>query len=179
MVAHRARCSPRCARGYTYLIALFAIATSGALLATASVVWHQDAQRAREEELLHVGEEFRKAIGLYYERTPGPVKRYPERLEDLLRDDRYLSLQRYLRRIYRDPVTGKADWGLVRAPGGGIMGVHSLSDAAPIKSAKLSDARDESRGASSYASWRFVYQPPLPLSPVTPAHPHAGGRRGG
>jgi hypothetical protein len=81
--------------GFAYLIAVFALAVSGALLGMASVVWHQEAQRARERELLRVGEEFQRAIGLYYERTPGAVKKYPETLNQLLRDDRYLSLQRY------------------------------------------------------------------------------------
>jgi type II secretory pathway pseudopilin PulG len=112
---------------------LIAIAVSGALLAAGSVVWSQQAQRDRERELLLVGKEFQRAIGLYYERTPGAIKRYPERLEDLLRDERYPSMQRYLRRIYRDPMTGRTEWGLVSAPTGGIMGVYSLSRDRPIK----------------------------------------------
>ena len=31
-------------------------------------------------------------------------------------------------RHYIDPITGKRDWGLVIAPEGGFMGMHSLSE---------------------------------------------------
>jgi type II secretory pathway pseudopilin PulG len=161
------------ALGFTYLIMLFAIAVSGVLLAAGSVVWSQQAQRERERELLLIGKEFRRAIGLYYERTPGAVKRYPERLEDLLRDDRYLSMQRYLRRIYRDPVTGKSEWGLVQAPTGGIMGVYSLSNGRPIKAGGFDEADDTFDGKTRYSDWQFVYTPPVPGTqpPKPPALP--------
>lgn len=139
---------------------LFAVAAAGALLAAGSVVWHQESQRARERELLLIGKEFRRAIGLYYERSPGSVKRYPEKLEELLRDDRHLSVQRYLRRIYRDPMTGKTEWGVVRAPGGGVMGVYSLSDALPIKAGGFDEKEKEFEGAPRYSEWKFVYSPP-------------------
>jgi type II secretory pathway pseudopilin PulG len=139
---------------------LLAVAVSGALLAAGSVVWSQQAQRERERELLLIGKEFRRAIGLYYERTPGAVKRYPEGLEDLLRDDRYLSMQRYLRRIYRDPITGKTEWGLVQAPTGGIMGVYSLSNGRPIKTGGFDESDIELDGKSRYSDWQFVYTPP-------------------
>ena len=102
---------------------------------------------------------FELAIGLYYQRTPGSIKRYPEKLEDLLEDRRYLSLQRYLRRIYPDPITGKTEWDLVPAPGGGIMGVRSLSEATLIR--QIEDAK-------RYADWRFVYKPPEAVQPATP-----------
>lgn len=143
-----------------YLAMLFAVATAGAMLAAGSVVWHQEAQRARERELLFIGKEFRNAIGLYYERSPGAIKRYPEKIEDLLRDDRHLSMQRYLRRIYRDPMTGKAGWGFIRAPGGGIMGIYSLSEAKPIKMGGFEEPERDFEGKLRYDDWKFVYVPP-------------------
>lgn len=93
------------------------------------------------------------------------MKRYPEKLEDLLEDRRYLSVQRYLRKIYADPLTGKPEWSLIAAPGGGIMGIHSLSEAAPIRRAD---------GAKKLADWRFVYEPPAgaqapAAKPIPPA----------
>ncbi len=121
-------------RGFTYLLAMFAVAVAGLLLAVTGEVWSQSRQREKEQELLYLGGRFREAIGLYYQRTPGAVKRYPDKLEDLLEDKRYLSLQRYLRKVYADPITGAAQWGTVAAPGGGINGVYSLSDRHPIKS---------------------------------------------
>jgi hypothetical protein len=139
---------------------LLAVAVSGALLAAGSVVWSQQAQRERERELLLIGKEFRRAIGLYYERTPGAIKRYPEKLEDLLRDDRYLSMQRYLRRIYRDPMTGRTEWGLISASTGGIMGIYSLSNAKPIKNAGFDEAEGQFDGVTVYRDWQFIYAPP-------------------
>jgi len=149
------------AQGFTYIAVLIAVAVSGALLAAGSVVWSQQAQRERERELLLIGKEYQRAIGLYYERTPGAIKRYPENLDDLLRDDRYLSMQRYLRKVYRDPLTGKPEWGLVQAPTGGIMGVHSLSNGRPIKTGGFDDAGRDLDGKTRYSDWQFVYTPPL------------------
>lgn len=159
-------------QGYTYIALLVAVAVIGIGLAATSEVWSQSRQREKEQELLFSGEQLRKAIGFYYERTPGAVKRYPEKLQDLLEDQRHLPPQRHLRRVYADPMTGKADWVLMTAPGGGIMGVHSRSDATPLKSANFSEAHASFKGARRYSQWRFVYQPPqnpsLPAAP-TPA----------
>src|SRR5260221_10679170 len=107
-----------------------------------------------------VGDQFREAIALYYQRTPGAVKRYPEKLEDLLEDKRYLSMQRYLRKIHADPMTGKSQWGMIAAPGGGIMGVHSLSDQRPIKSANFDTTDQSFAGGQRYSDWNFLYDPP-------------------
>lgn len=160
------------AQGFTYIGVVLAVAVSGALLAAGSVVWSQQAQRERERELLLIGKEFRRAIGLYYERTPGAAKRYPERLEDLLRDDRYLSMQRYLRRIYRDPLTGKPEWGLIQAPAGGIMGVHSLSNSRPTKTGGFDEAERDLDGKTRYSDWQFVYTPPTATA-MQPPKPSA------
>lgn len=111
-------------RGFTYLGALLLVAVSGAALAAFAGAWSHAREREKQAELRWVGGQFRQAIGLYYERSPG-VKRYPERLEDLVEDKRFLTTQRYLRRVYADPVTGKADWELIPAPAGGMMGVRS------------------------------------------------------
>ena len=55
--------------------------------------------REKERDLLFVGDQFRRAIGEYYEKAPGGVKVYPKKLEDLLRDNRYPGVQRWLRKI--------------------------------------------------------------------------------
>ncbi len=103
---------------------------------------------------------YRNAIATCYQRTPGSIKRYPQKLEDLLTDPRYLNTQRYLRQLYRDPITGDKQWGLVAAPQGGIMGVYSLSEGKAMKTAgfRKEDAGFENSGR--YADWRFTYEPP-------------------
>jgi len=143
--------SGRRQRGFTYLCALLLVAVAGAGLAAISELWSHARQREKEAELLWIGNQFKQAIGLYYQRSPGAMKRYPEKLEDLLEDRRFVNTQRYLRRIYTDPMTGKADWEVIVAPSGGIMGVHSPSRAKPISSVEK---------AVTYADWRFIYKPP-------------------
>ncbi|HKA45640.1 MAG TPA: type II secretion system protein [Burkholderiales bacterium] len=131
----------------------------GLLMAATGASWRTIAQREKERELLFIGDQFRQAIGLYYERTPDGVKVFPKRLQDLLQDNRYPTVQRYLRKVYRDPITNKAEWGLVAAPGGGIMGVYSLSEDAPLKRAGFREADRAFKDQKRYVDWRFVYIP--------------------
>jgi type II secretory pathway pseudopilin PulG len=150
--------------GFTYLTAILLVAVAGASLGIVAESWTHARQREKEAELLWVGNQFKQAIGLYYQRSPGAIKRYPEKLEDLLEDRRFLSMQRYLRRIYPDPITGKPEWGLITAPSGGIMGVRSVSTAQSIRT------KD---GTASYSDWKFVYEPPLRIPQGNTASPLA------
>lgn len=149
-------------RGFTYLSLLIMVALTAAVLAAAGGLWSQAAQREKERELLFVGEQFRQAIALYYWRTPGGAHQYPKSLEVLLDDQRWPVTQRYLRKIYRDPVTNTQEWGIVEAPGGGIAGVYSKSDEAPIKSASFPARYSVFEEARSYADWKFVFTPETP-----------------
>ena len=129
----------------------------GLVLAVTGVIWSTEQQRDKERELLFVGHQFRLAIGQYYERSPGYVKHFPPEFKDLLRDDRQVAMVRYLRRIYLDPMTLTSDWGIVRAPDGGIMGVYSKSTMHPIKKANFLMMDGGFENAESYAQWRFIY----------------------
>lgn len=141
-------------RGYTYLLLLFAVAALGLLTGLAAESWTTLAQREREAELLFVGNQYREALRRYEEALPAADLRAPARLEDLLRDPRFPDTRRYLRQLYADPVTGKFDWVLVRE-GERIVGVHSRSTQAPLKSDGFL-ARDAAlRGAKTYAEWLF------------------------
>ena len=146
-------------RGYTLLSVLLLVALLGLGAVSASELWSRAEQRERERELLFAGDQIREAIGQYYLRTPGTAKRYPQRLEDLLQDERYPTVTRHLRRIYTDPMTGKAAWGLVEAPGGGIMGVHSLSELPPRRRAGFSHENKSFEAATRYSEWRFLFNP--------------------
>ena len=151
---------PAAEAGFTYIAILIAVAIFGVGLAAAGVIWHTAAQREREAELLFVGHEFRKAIQAYTARGAGL---YPRTLPDLIEDRRYPNIQRYLRKIYVDPMTGRAEWGLVRAPDGGILGVHSLSDERPIKTANFDLVDQEFEGKSKYSEWIFSAKRNAPL----------------
>ncbi len=144
--------------GFTYLAALIAVALIGLLLAATGTVWQTIARREKERELLFVGDQFRRAIRFYYERTPGgAAQRFPASLDDLLNDKRQLSTQRYLRKIYVDPMTNRAEWGLMAAPGGGILGVYSLSEEVPVKSGNFPDVDVDFENKEKYSDWKFIY----------------------
>ena len=146
----------RDSRGFTYLGLLFAVAVLGFALASVGQVWGTIAKREREQELLFIGNEFRQAIGSYYESTPG-TKEYPRRLADLLQDNRFPTIRRHLRKLYVDPMTGKPTWGLV-LQGDQILGVYSLSQDHPIKTGNF-DIADSFFSGETYAEWQFVYTP--------------------
>lgn len=147
----------RCQGGFTYIGLLIAVAIIGTVLATAGVVWHTAQQREREQELLFVGDQFRQAIAHYYRSG----RQYPDNLEDLLQDPRLPGVTRYLRKLYRDPITGTTDWGLVRDASHRIVGVFSQSEAQPIKHANFSAADQGFEGQEKYSQWVFAYQPRL------------------
>lgn len=145
------------AAGFTYLAVLLLVALMGIALAATGEVWHTVAQRAKERRLLYVGDRYRRAIGLYY--VNGPAQ-YPRKLQDLLRDPRKQDIERYLRKLYPDPLTARNDWETVKGPDGGIMGVYSPSAGTPIKRAGF-DSQDQGfEQAATYRDWKFVYVPP-------------------
>ena len=150
----------RASRGFTYLAVLFVVAILGGGLALAGEVWQTSATREKEAELLFVGNQHRGAIERYY--LSGPQRQYPRELEDLLKDARMPGTRRYLRRLYADPMSGKAEWGLVKAPDGGIMGVYSLSEAATFKRAGFRRRDAAFAGAQTYSDWKFVTTAPAP-----------------
>jgi type II secretory pathway pseudopilin PulG len=160
-------------QGYTLAGALILTAALGAGMAAYGELASHAAQREKEAELLFVGNQFRQAIRAYYEGTPGAVKRFPLKLDDLLQDQRHPTPRRHLRRIYSDPMSGKREWGIVQAPGGGIMGVYSLSPAKPVKSGGFAERERALSGAARYADWQFTYAPAVVPAAASPAKPSA------
>ena len=148
-------------RGFTYMAFLLFIAVAGAGLAAYGELASHAAQREKEAELLFRGEQYRDAIASYYKKE----QRYPKALQDLLEDKRYPMPVRHLRKLYRDPITGDEEWGLVEAPGGGVMGVFSRSEQEPVKTGNFSPKNQEFAETQRYADWKFVHSPPgLPAS---------------
>jgi len=142
--------------GFTYLMLLWWVALSGLMLAALAQSWVLDARRAREAELVWRGEQFRQAIEAYASVPVGEGQSHlPRRLEDLLEDRRSGELQRHLKRIWPDPMTGRTEWGLVRE-GDGITGVHSLSTARSLNAPE---------GVLRYEQWTFVLGQPQALRP--------------
>lgn len=113
-------------------------------------------QRAKEAELLFIGNQFRRAIRSYYSTSAGGGARaLPRSLDDLLEDPRFPMPVHHLRRMYNDPMTGRADWILVQGAGG-IIGIHSSSTAPTIKRDNFSLEDRDFRDKTTYAGWVFT-----------------------
>ena len=158
--------------GYAMAVLLVALAVMTVLMSAAMPVWRQLNQREREAELVWRGEQYDRAMQLYRKKfsTPGAPNL------DILVE------QKFLRRKYKDPITG-GDFELRpvsplgnlppgvpqprRSEGQLIGGVKSKSKA---KSIRVLNGRDR------YDQWEFTYKP-YSSSPK-PAMP-GGGRQPG
>ncbi|MBU1425966.1 MAG: type II secretion system GspH family protein [Gammaproteobacteria bacterium] len=154
----------RSCSGFTYIGLLILVAIMGVTLATIGTFWHTAQQRAREQQLLFIGNQFSSAIYAYYQTPPSEganagIKQFPKRLEDLLQDNRHQDTVRYLRKIFADPITGNFEWGLIKGADGGIVGVHSLSETAPLKTENFGRGNESFARKMHYSEWRFTYRP--------------------
>jgi type II secretory pathway pseudopilin PulG len=147
----------RTSAGFTYVGLLILVAIMGVTLAAIGTFWHIAQQRAKEQQLLFIGNQFSQAINAYYQNAPAGVHQYPKRLEDLLLDTRQPVTARYLRKIFTDPFTSTTQWGLIKGADGGIVGVHSLSNAAPLKQAGFGKGAETFADKTHLSDWRFIY----------------------
>ena len=139
--------------GFTYIGLLVVIVIMGIGLVKVSDVWVTVVKRQKEEQLLWVGAQYRQALTRYYKAGSG--ERYPHKLEDLLQDPRTPNVQRYLRQLYPDPITGSAEWGLTKV-GDLITGVYSLSEDQPMKKADFDPADASFADKDKYSDWVFT-----------------------
>lgn len=151
----------RCSQGFTYAGLLFAIVILGMALATAGTLWSMTSRRAREAQLLWTGEQYVRAIESYYLSGPAGIRQYPRSLEELVEDERGRVLQRHLRKIYPDPITGRVDWQLERLADGAIVGLRSASMEQPLKQVGFGPHQADFEDADCYCDWVFVYSPRL------------------
>ncbi|HEY8026819.1 MAG TPA: type II secretion system protein [Burkholderiaceae bacterium] len=159
--------------GIAYLVLLIAIAIIGIAAAASVQIGAIMQRRAAEEELLAIGAEFRHALISYSSATPVGQSNAPPTLEALLKDPRYPNIRRHLRKLYFDPLTGSQQWGVVMSPDGkGIVGIHSLSTAQPIKVGNFEPLLQSFTDRTSYTEWVFMaVQPVVPVMPGAPAAP--------
>ena len=141
--------------GFTFIGLMFAIAIAGIALAGVGVLWQMESRREKEKELLFIGEQYRKAISTYYKKSPGGAKQFPEKLENLLQDNRFPNPTRHLRRLYPDPMMPDGQWELIRREGR-IVGVASRSTDKPIKIAGFTPEQEGFETAERYSEWGFL-----------------------
>ena len=121
------RPGPAGVRGYTLVALLVGMTVMTVLIAASLPLVSTQVQRSREEELIFRGLQYAEGIRVFRRR----YGRYPTSLREML-DVR----PRTLRKLWKDPMTGQADWILVTLgtgvplPGGG-SGIQGKGKAAP------------------------------------------------
>jgi type II secretory pathway pseudopilin PulG len=156
--------SPRAARvhrqsqgGYILLTLLLFIALLAIFAASAVETITQQIKRDREEELIHRGVQYSRAVRHYYKK----FGRYPTRVEDL----ESTNTIRFLRKRYKDPITGK-DFKLLHQGevqmsfGGGLGGVGALNALA----ANAGGAQNAQAMAAGIAAAQAAAQPATPIN---------------
>lgn len=141
--------------GSAYLAVLMLVVAVATGLSAVAQPWQTKKLREQEAELLFIGMQFQRALASYYRAGTAPA--YPKTMDALLKDDRVSFTRRHLRRVYADPITGDTEWGIVKSPDGGIMGVYSLSERKPLKQDGFDAALGDLAGKASYQDWKFVF----------------------
>lgn len=145
--------------GFTYLGLIILVTVIGLVGAATLKIDSLLRRASAEQELLEAGAAFGEALRTYAEATPKGQPAQPPSLKELLKDPRFPGVRRHLRKIFVDPLTGKAEWGIVWANPGdrkGVLAVYSLSKAKPLKQAHF-DARFPGFENKQHVSdWKFA-----------------------
>ncbi|MBT9456652.1 MAG: type II secretion system protein [Burkholderiaceae bacterium] len=152
--------------GFTYIGLLLFVAITGAALAALGQAWTTAVQREKERELEFRGQEIASAIQSYRLASPAQANQppqYPRSLDDLLVDARGLKPRHHLRRLYPDPLTGKADWVLIPDPANpqAFHGLRSRSEQQLMRR-----QRPDGTPLLKASEWVFLAQDGAPAAPA-------------
>ena len=153
------RGDPHRTRGFAFVAVLVLLALCMLGLSIAGPLWSQQLKREREQELLRIGALYAQALQSYRDSSPGSLKQYPQTLQALLYDTRFVGTQRHLRKLYADPMSNGKPWGLLLDKDQRITGVYSQSEDAPIAKGPLDLGSVLLDPARRYADWKFIPKP--------------------
>jgi type II secretory pathway pseudopilin PulG len=105
-------------RGYAMAALLVGLTVAAVLMSAALPVWSHYVQREKEEELIWRGQQYARAIGLFQRKY---ANTFPPTVDVLVE-------QKFLRKKYKDPVTGE-DFQPIPAtgmPGGGLVAMPGM-----------------------------------------------------
>ena len=184
-------------RGYAMAAVLVAVAVMAVVMSALLPVWRQQAQREKEAELVFRGAQYARAIQEFRRKNGN---NFPPSIDVLVQ-------QKYLRKKYKDPMTGEDFQPLFAGqqpgtPGPGGPGGAGGRGGAPQQpvgagiTSVMSKSKETSirnhRGATTYNQWQFTtvddlagpgFTPPgrggIPGQPGQPGAGGPGGQRGG
>jgi type II secretory pathway pseudopilin PulG len=150
--------------GSTYLVLMFLIVIMAISVTVVARQWKTVVQREKEADLLWRGIEIQTAIQFFSNSkklgSVVPGEKYPLTLEELTKPPKP-----FLRKAYKDPITG-GDWQYIPDPAtGGIRGVRSTSTLTPLKQHQFPAAVAHFEGFDKYNQWVFQY--PSASTPAT------------
>lgn len=141
----RLKARRRSESGYVLLLLLLGMALLVMAAAVAAPTISFDIKRDREEEMIHRGVQYSRAIRAYYKK----FGRYPVKLEDL----ESANNMRFLRKRYKDPITGQdfklLHFGDVKLTFSGGMIGGSIPGAGPMNGAPGMNATTGNLGQTS------------------------------
>ncbi len=122
-------------------------------------------QREKEQLLIDRGEQYKRAIQLYVRKN----KKYPASLDDIEKSQDI----RFLRKKYKDPLTGKDDWRIIHMDAAGVL-TDSL-----VQKPKDPFAKEGDKDKEKEKELAAALDPNLSGLPVPPGEATAGlARRG-
>ena len=158
-------------RGFAMAGLLVGIALLSLGLSIAMPTWRTLVQRDREEELIWRGQQYDRAIQLYRKKNAAPGAPSIERLIE----------GRFLRKKFKDPITG-GDFEVVGvSPAGNAPGVQQPQRGygqliGGVRSKSKARSFRVLNGRTTYADWQFTYVPWKPGGqPTSPGQQTPGG----
>jgi type II secretory pathway pseudopilin PulG len=144
--------------GYMLLVIMFMLTVMIIALAEVAPSIAQQIRRDREEELVHRGTQYARAIRRFYKKTG----RYPARIEELENTNNV----RFLRKRYKDPITGSDEWRLIHLGEAKLTPtLFGLSSGGATAAGGTSTLGGSSAAGASPAS--ILGTQPSPLGPIT------------
>lgn len=143
-------------RGFFLIAAIFAVTIMIIALAASIPAIRGQIKRDREDELIHRGHQYERAIQLFYRK----FGRYPNSIDDLVNTNNV----RFLRDKYKDPITNSDEWRIIhygeaqpkplppyisRPGGGGGGGTPASGISSGVSTAGATNASDMSSRVSS------------------------------
>jgi len=132
--------------GYILLAILLLVTFMAIALAAEMPSIATEIKRQREEELIHRGNQYKRAIQLYFRK----YGRYPVSIEQLENTNNI----RFLRKRYKDPMTHSEDWKLLH-----------IGDALAIKNSKIAGATPASQMGSPFGGANSSSSSPFSSGP--------------